>query len=157
MCVMENLVNLWNEAETNLKMKTVNVSGGTFTSGRKYGTWVNGFNKQKKKHKSGSSLFWRYVYDVNDISQCQPAQILPISHQKTLRSSFFSKFCLHKIDTDSRKHGGLFTFYSQKYKVVCQEHHFVQNCTDTSKLSHRQRKDGAVRSEKKLNRGGRSL
>lgn len=28
-----------------------------------------------------------------------------------------------------------FTFYSQKYKVVCQEHHFVQNCTDSSKLS----------------------
>lgn len=47
----------------------------------------------------------------------------------------FLKFLLHKIDTDSRKHGSLFTFYSQKYKVVCQEHHFVQNCTDSSKLS----------------------
>lgn len=44
----ESLVNLWEEAETTLKMKTMNVVGGTFTSGPKYGTWVNGFNKQKK-------------------------------------------------------------------------------------------------------------
>lgn len=27
------------------------------------------------------------------------------------------------------------TFYSQKYKVECQVHHFIQNCTDFSKLS----------------------
>lgn len=43
----------------------------------------------------------------------------------------------------------LFTFYSQKYKVVCQVHHFVQNCTDSSKLSQTT-ETLALRSVKKI-------
>lgn len=52
------------------------------------------------------------------------------------------KFLLHKIDMDNGRRDGLFTFYSQKYKVVCQEHHFVQNCTDSSKLSQTRERSG---------------
>ena len=40
-----------------------------------------------------------------------------------------------QVNNCTKRCNGLFTFYSQKYKVVCQVHHFVQNCTDSSKLS----------------------
>ena len=46
----------------------------------------------------------------------------------------------------------LFTFYSQKYKVVCQVHHFVQNCTDSSELSQTT-ENVALISDKKINGG----
>lgn len=122
----------------------MNIGRGTFTPGPKYETWVNSFHKEKK------ALFGKIVcVNWHDTSLCQPAQVLPLTHQNIITEMPFSKFLLHKTDIGSRKDGGLFTFYSQKYKVVCQEHHFVQNCTDSSKL--RQKNDRAVRSDKKIN------